>query len=421
MPHEPKNELQSSLRQPEGKEIKLKKFLPDHLEQSEVGDFIGLFEDFLNELYYHEISATGTLENWTTDADGNKTYFQYQTTSAGNIVTSANPDGYGTVSATSAIDNPAHKISILEKAKRIADLKNPNLVDIEFIQRIANFMGYNVNVHRSNITDLTSAVSISDETNQYLRFVVSNLPNWYQIKSTRNAVKVLFYSFGLVGDLIYRWTTDKLSSSTNHPELSGYGNDPSFWREEDPNDTTTSSVGQLPEHWFPTPHFIVRVNANRTPATWIEDIDNIVKAVESIRPINDVFDTIQVIFQQTLETIYVRMDSYHMEKVVWAFNEDFPPIPVDPTGTGDLDTGFVVVAGTGQKGHDGSGALIMPEITLSGTGQKGHDGSGALIMPVILLSGSGDVAQTLFVESGSAPDIYIESGEAGDLIVEDGP
>jgi len=357
MPHDPDLNTNSSLRQPEGKEINLKQFLPDHLEQSEVGDFVGLFEDFLNELYYNEISATGTLDNWTTDADGEKTYFKYQTTSAGNIVTSANPNGYGTVSATEEITDPAHTISILEKARRIAELKDPNLVDIEFIQRIANFMGYNIDVHRNNINDLTSATVNDEYTNQYLRFVVSNLPNWYQIKSTRNAVKVLFYSFGLVGDLVYRWTSDELSSNANHPTSGGYGNDPTFWLEEDPNGLT-SGVSDFPDNYFPTPHFVIRIDANRTPASWLNDLDNILRAVEVIRPINDVFDTLQIIFNLELETVYVRMDSYHTTKAIWPFNGSYPEVP---------------------------------EIL------------------------------DLIEESGSMPDIIEETGSASDLYIEDGP
>ena len=34
---------------------------------------------------------------------------------------------------------------------------------------------------------------------KYLRFIISNLPTWYKIKTTRNSIRIMLFSFGIIG------------------------------------------------------------------------------------------------------------------------------------------------------------------------------------------------------------------------------
>src|SRR5689334_14453216 len=85
-----------------GREINLVEFLPSHLKDSEVNDFTEFFQDFLNSLYFEK--------HFPTSATGLEIFNR-------------------------------RKISILEKITRLTELHDPSLVDIEYIQFFANYLG----------------------------------------------------------------------------------------------------------------------------------------------------------------------------------------------------------------------------------------------------------------------------------------
>jgi len=336
--------LKSGLRQVSlGKKIHLKDFLPSFMEQGEVGDFIVFFENFLNTLYYNEVSARGINDDFDIDSDGVHTYYATCATSDGDYVTSADT----TYGGTSAVPiryqiTSADTISILEKTKRITELHDPDLIDITYIQRLANLLGYNVTIDKSEISDFTYGINADTEEdiNSYLRFVVSNLPNWYKIKTTKDAIKVLLYSFGIIGDIIYRWTSDNITSAS--PSVGGYGDDDSLWREKDSGVSNNIAIRNVPENYFPTPHFKIRIDANNSPSSWFQHVDKIIKSIETIRPINNVFRAISVYFQQTFDSIAVRMDTYDRIKSTFPINDVIPEwsssvdIIVDTMVTSDI-------------------------------------------------------------------------------------
>ena len=326
MPQSQSEMLKSGLRlASQGKRIHLKDFLPDHLEQSEVGDFVEFFEYFLNTLYYNDVSARGTNDDFEIDDNGVHTYYATCATSGGDIITSASSSYGGTSAISERYEiTSADTVSILEKAKRIADLHDPDLIDIEYIQRLANLMGYNVKVNKGSIESLSFGFNAETEQdiNSYLRFIVSNLPNWYKIKTTRNAVKVLLYSFGIIGDIVYRWTSDTVTSA--NPTSGGYGNDILLWQPLDGELSESDALKVIPDNYFPTPHFDISINATFSPAGWFNNIDNIILALETIRPINNVFNSLKLIFNETLDSPYVRMDTYDKIKSIFSINEVIP-------------------------------------------------------------------------------------------------
>lgn len=209
--------------------INLRNFLPTSFDGTEVSDFVGFFEDFLNyDLFQH-----------TKD------------------------DGASTTD-----------VSILKKIELLFTLRDPDLIDEKFIQYFANQMGYNINYSKLDITNVTE-----DETNHdingYLRQTIRSLPHWYKFKSTNNAIIMLMYSFGIVSDILNLWTND-------------YENN---WKSESPRfEQDVTPPGGLTEGYYPTPHYQIVVNDTRTPPGWQTNLDNIITLVESIKPINTVFE-----------------------------------------------------------------------------------------------------------------------------------
>jgi hypothetical protein len=186
---------------------------------------------------------------------------------------------------------------ILRKIEKIRDFNDPDLIDINYINFFANKMGYNVNISRGTLgLFTTSGASTYEEltgtelenANKYLRFVVKNLPNWYKIKTTKNAIKIMLFSYGVIGDIITLFTND-YSSNWVHDE-------------EDDNINITSEV---PSDYYPSPHFTIQIDIRQTAPSWIDNIENIINAIDSMRPVNTVFDRLSGIYEFDLNTINV--------------------------------------------------------------------------------------------------------------------
>ena len=315
--------LYSGERLPElGKLLNLINYLPDHLRGDEIEDFLQFFQDFLNNLYYDLASERGQNNLFDISAVGADKIF-YELAVSGNgepALTSAGLQRKDTVTSAS-------RVSLLEKAKRISDLHDPDMIDIEYIQRLGTYLGYDIGLSKAQLGNFGALTE--EETNKYLRFVISNLPNWYKIKSTNNAVKVLLFSFGLIGDLVERWTSDQIASSTIHPTTSGYGNEESYWETTD-NTLSANAIDQVPENYFLTPHFIIRINSDVSTSTFIttEKLADVIDAIETIRPINTVFDALEVYLSTDFQMVFPQIDTYTEMKMVFDFNESVPTFDI---------------------------------------------------------------------------------------------
>tara|TARA_R110001606_G_scaffold88448_5_gene199259 strand:- start:5396 stop:6400 length:1005 start_codon:yes stop_codon:yes gene_type:complete len=208
--------------------INLRNFLPTSFDGSEVSDFVGFFEDFLNyDLYTHKIdSEASTLD-----------------------------------------------ISILKKIELLYTLRDPTLIDEKFIQYFAKQLGYNIKYNKSDIFNVTGDTNAND-INGYLRQTVQSLPHWYKFKSTNNALTMLMYSFGIVSDILTLWTND-------------YENN---WISESPRFEQDINTPPMEQGYYPTPHYRIVVNTTRTPKGWESNLSNIISMVDSIKPINTVFE-----------------------------------------------------------------------------------------------------------------------------------
>jgi hypothetical protein len=287
------------------KNINLTNLLPTHLEYSETGEFVEVFENYLNEMYFEYENLRTDDYTFTKNSEGDKTYYKTSAdTNGDDILVSPGVSGTNLIPYKYNVQE-IPKISILEKIKRLSDLHDPDLIDIAYINSLANYLGYDINIFKNNLPNS----EISDyDANRYLRFIVSNLPHWNRIKCTKNAIKILLYSFGLVGDLLERWTSDDLSSSIYHPTSGGYSNDITKWSYENESSNLTNiynNIQDIPENYFPTSHFKIVVSQVASRDVWINQIPNIIHAIEGIRPINTVLEDVVVMFYGGITTIEV--------------------------------------------------------------------------------------------------------------------
>lgn len=225
----------------EGRKLSLVKYLPQYLRDnadgtsSEFFEFTKVFEDYLNTIY-------------TNTEDG-------------------------------------CNISTLEKTKKLRDFRNIDKIDSQYIYQYANMLGYDVGINKAEIgTFATTPISgtYSDTSEKYqekcLRFVVGNLPNWYSIKTTRNSVKMMLLSFGIIGDLIENYTLDY----------------DKYWKQ---NRTVAGKFidETITKEWFPTPHVSVGIDLKNTPNSTIysDQVKKVINSMETIRPANVVIDSLQ--------------------------------------------------------------------------------------------------------------------------------
>lgn len=223
----------------DGKKTSLTKFIPQYYRdnpngtESEYFQFVKVFEDYLNTLYY-------------------------------NIENSCN-------------------ISTLEKIKKLGDFRNIDKIDVNYIYQYANMLGYDVGINKSEIGKfVNTSGTYSDTFENYqekcLRFVVGNLPNWYSIKTTRNAVRTMLLSFGIIGDLIENYTLDYKNYWKQNRTVAGQYVDESISKE-----------------WYPTPHVSVGIDLKNSDHSKIysDTTKHIINAMESIRPANVVIESLQ--------------------------------------------------------------------------------------------------------------------------------
>jgi hypothetical protein len=171
---------------------------------------------------------------------------------------------------------------VLEKVASLTSLHDIDSLDSKYIPYLANMMGYDIDINKSQIgTFGGNTLDLTDEefkAYQYksLRFVVSNLPNWYSIKTTRNSMKIMLLSFGIIGDVIEYYTLDykdswKLNKVTD-------------------NKLVADDIGT---DWFPTPHISIGINLNESDMDVVSSLqvkEQIVNAMEAIRPANVVIN-----------------------------------------------------------------------------------------------------------------------------------
>lgn len=176
---------------------------------------------------------------------------------------------------------PDMKYPLVEKFERLAYLKDPNVIDIDMIEYLARYMGYDITMLYEDIEE--SNVYLSDEEREHaLRSTIENLPQYYALKSTRSGLEMLLLTFGIVGEVVTMWTRQESPYDELIPdyELRGV-------------QIAETIDGKL-SSFVPTPHFMVKVDIEGNFDNQLLPNDNqrIVQQIKRFKPINDVFDGI---------------------------------------------------------------------------------------------------------------------------------
>jgi hypothetical protein len=246
--------------------INLTKWLPIFLQETELETLVKFFENYLNTMYKQRIN---NIQNITDFEDENDL-----------------------------------SISILKRIEKIKDFHNIDKIDSEYLQLVANYLGYNVDINLGQLGILTednvNDPIIQEDVRKYLRFIVSALPEWYKIKTNEECIKILLFSFGLVGKTITKWTKD-YSEFITYKE--GY----------DDQDIIKGA--------YQTSHFTVLLDIDQSVENLSTDTGSniaVKNAIDSVRPINTVFDgltgwqerynSVQC-FPYVVNNLYQRIDS----------------------------------------------------------------------------------------------------------------
>ena len=277
------------------RQINLTGFLPDTLLDTECFDFVKMFEDFLNEMY------DGTTGYTITTSSDTESFSGVDIETISNTVP--------TYTSTSA-----QKISILEKIYRLTETHDPDLIDLEYIQFFAKNLGYNIDVNRAEIgLSEFDGVSSAANSERYLRFMVRELPNWYKIKTTRNAIKTMLFSFGMVGDILNYYTND-YENNWKYADI----------RYNNYLGKLVENLDKIPDDYYPTPHFALwfDINASETNFSFRENTqDSVIRAINAIKPLNTVFEGIHGYFKSIISANITPMVRYR--KIIKMISDDY--------------------------------------------------------------------------------------------------
>lgn len=221
--------------------INLVNYLPDYIRGTDTEILLGKFEYYLNHMFDGQrnytwdeneidvsICTTSACNIYTccNDISGcsdstcsgdcntecGVSLGQYEfsaTTSAGfvNVIADTPASSVGEVFVGNACSSMDDKISILDKIFRITEMFDPDLIPAELIQFYAENLGYQAGINRESIGASRKDDAARElEQKRYLRFMIRNLPNWYQIKTTPASIAIMLYSFGIIGDFVYYYT-----------------------------------------------------------------------------------------------------------------------------------------------------------------------------------------------------------------------
>ena len=182
-------------------------------------------------------------------------------------------------------------VSVLKKIELLETMRNPDLIEYDFINDYSDNSGFNIDFFRSfnkngntNTTSENSENDTYDEANtaRYLRNVLYEIPNIYKEKSTHKIISSVLYCFGISCDIIPLYTIKGDTDYENFIET------PEDYRDLDRTD-------------YPTSHCYIRINLTKTRFDWYEYEKLIKNMVNSYRPINVVIDG----FLITYDTINV--------------------------------------------------------------------------------------------------------------------
>lgn len=173
------------------------------------------------------------------------------------------------------------KYPLAEKFERLAYLKDPKVIDMDMIEYLARFMGYDISQVRSDI-DENFMYTTQEERDNALRETIQNLPQYYALKGTESSLELLLATFGIVGKLVTYWTRQEAPYNEMVPDYEIKGT------------KITDNWEGKQSNFVSTPHFKIKVEigGNFDNELLPSDTRRITEQVRVFKPINTVFDGI---------------------------------------------------------------------------------------------------------------------------------
>jgi len=173
------------------------------------------------------------------------------------------------------------KYPLAEKFERLAYLKDPKVIDIELIEYLARFMGYDISNVKDDINE-SIMYTTDEERNNALRETIQNLPQYYTLKGTESSLELLLATFGIVGQLVTYWTRAEDPYNELIPDYEIKGTQ------------LTDNLEGKQSNFVVTPHFSLKVEieGNFDNQLLGPDKRRITNQIRSFKPINTVFDGI---------------------------------------------------------------------------------------------------------------------------------
>ena len=190
---------------------------------------------------------------------------------------------------------------LVEKFNRLMYLKDPKVIDFSMIEYLARMMGYDISELKEDIDE--SVVYKTDEQRENaVRETIQNLPQYYALKGTKSSLEMMMLAFGIVGEVINKWT----KQSNPYDELI-----PDY---ELKGAQLTENLAKTGETFVSTPHFAISIEleSNSNNQLMSNDTRRIVSQVNRMKPINTVFDGI---YNFLSTKAYVGMSMSNMRSV----------------------------------------------------------------------------------------------------------
>jgi len=297
------NEVRAMIRARENRVIDIEQFLPEQFHGTDVHDLVKAYQHTLNTMYDDDsgvmklvVDSLEKTTEWDILIDNTTEEFdETETDNYSDEIVESDIDMTepSQVMLSRFVYEPSEtdKISIIEKINRFSDLRDPYLVDDNYLSAYASDLGYNINMGFNYATTFNDGevnsdnISSKKEIMMNIRHVIKSLPYWYKIKSTSKAFIVLMYSYGLVGRLVSYYTN-------NHKD---------FITESDALSPILANDG-----YYPTSHIGIRINPEVSTSDSVEyavinkRIAQAAEVIESIKPITTVLHAISVAYDKYL-------------------------------------------------------------------------------------------------------------------------
>jgi hypothetical protein len=174
---------------------------------------------------------------------------------------------------------------LVEKIERLAYLKDPSVIDFDFIRTLASYMGYNISPLLDDIRE-NGRYASQKEIETAVRSAVEQLPDFHARKTTRSGMDIIMGAFGAVADIVTLWTREGADYREFVPDYEVVANQ---WGEHFTKGT-----------YYPSTYFRMEINVEggfRNDIT-PKQLSRLHQAVTMYKPINTVFESILLKLKQ---------------------------------------------------------------------------------------------------------------------------